>query len=283
MLGVHCHVFIDSDYRDSGTSGSFGYRLNLPKNEKYDSVAVLQASVPKTYYLVRSGHNTFTLTENGLSATITITPGNYSMASFRTVLQAAMVAGSPRGYTYTVTQPATASAASTGKYTFAVTGNGGVQPIITFPSSSLIYLQLGFDFASTNTFAANTLTSANVVNFNSVIGMMIKCDMIDNVASDETHGGAVLQEIFNFNTTDFSNIGFQNSNVVFNAKRLKNVGSLPSYANFTITDTNDQVLDFNGGSLNFSLVFFQRDNYHDAALRDLKMRWMTELAKDVGQ
>lgn len=276
MLGAVYHAFIDSDYRISGESGNFTYPITLPKNAVCDSVAVLQGSFPKSYYLVRSQRNTLTLTEGAMSATITVPVGNYNINSFRAVLTALLTAGSPNGWVYAMSQPNTATSASTGKYTFTVTGNGGVQPAITFPTTSLIYQQCGFAYNSTNTFVANSLTSIYVVNFNSAIGMVVKSDLIDNTSGDLKHGGAVLQEVYNFNTSDFSNVSFQNSNVLFTAKRLKS-GGLPESANFSIHDTDDIQLDFNGGSCNFSLVFFQKDNYHEVAMTDVKMRWYEDI------
>lgn len=276
MLGLASHLFIDSDNRLTGTSSNFTHSIKLPGNVQYDHVALLQGSFPKSYYLVQSGNNTFTLTEGKSSATVTIPAGNYSMNSFRTVLQANMTSASPTSYVYAVSQPATATAASTGKYTYTVTGNGAVQPVISFPTSSTLYLQMGFDSTSSNAFVASTLTSTNVVNFNSTIGMIVKSDIVDAANSDGGHGSGVLQEVFSFNTSDFSNIGFSNMNVLFSAKRLKG-GTLPMSAQFTITDTDDRIINFNGGSVNFSLVFFRKDDYHDLALRDLKMRWYQEI------
>jgi hypothetical protein len=277
MQGRPFHVFVDSDYRESGSSGSFRYRLSVPRNAHYDSVAVMQASLPKTFYMVRDGANTLTLQEGVSSATITIPAGNYSMASFRTVLQAALRAGSPNGYTYTITQPVTTSAASTAKYTYTVSGNGGVQPSFVFGASSRLYQQMGFEYGSTVSFVADSLTSANVVQFNTINGLMIKSDLVEGNGTDSVHGSAVLQEIYSFNTFDYANIGFQNTNLLYSAKRIKT--SQTDIATFTITDTDDNIIDFNGGSLNFSLVFFRRDDYHEFAEKDLKMRWFADLTK----
>lgn len=274
MLGNQAFIWVDSDYKISGTASNFTYNVRLPRRTQYDSVALLQASIPKSYYLVKSPYNTFTLTENGLNATITVPAGNYSMASFKTVLQALLIARSPRSYTYTITQPSTATEASTGKYTFTVSGNAGVQPSFTFPSGSELYLQMGFNSASTNTFSANNLISANVVDFNTTRAVLIKSDMIEGVGTG-THGSAVLQEIFSFNTSDFSNIGFANPAPQFSAKRL--VSTQQDVATFIFTDLNDKQLDFNGGSVNFSLVFFKRDNYNELALQDLKMKYFNDL------
>ena len=275
MLGKTHHVYVDSDYRVSGTAGSFSYRINIPRDRLFDSVAVLQASLPKSYYLVRSGVNTIQLREGANTVTITIPPGNYSMASFRSVLQAALIANSPTGYSYTISQPVTTTQASTAKYTFTVSGNGGVQPSIIFPAGSNLYQQCGFDEASTNSFVADSLTSTNVVQFNTITGLMIKSDLIEGSGTDLVHGSAVLQEIYSFNVYDYANIGFQNTAPYLSAKKIKS--SPTDLVNFYITDTDDNVIDFNGGSLNFSLVFFRQDDYHDYALKDIKMRWYQEL------
>lgn len=276
MLGNSVHVFVDGDYRNSGSSGDFVYSLGLPANLQADSVAVLSASIPKSYYLISQGANTFTLTEGVQTATIEVPKGNYSMASFRTVLQGLINAASPHNYTYAITQPNTTVAASTAKYTFTVSGNGGVQPNFTFPSTSLVYKQMGFDWTSSNNFVANSLVSTNCVNFNNVRGLIIKSNLVNSTANNSGYGSTVLQEIYNFNTSDFSNIGFQNNQVQFSAKPMK-TGAITDSATFTIVDTDDRILDFNGDNVNLSLVFFKKDNYHEAALQDLKIKWTQDV------
>ena len=49
--------YIDSHNRLNGTS-NFLYQLDY-KDEDYDYCVVLQPSIPKSYYLVQSGQNTF--------------------------------------------------------------------------------------------------------------------------------------------------------------------------------------------------------------------------------
>ena len=276
MLGRPYYIFVDTDYRLNGTSADFDYKIDIPSDIVYDSVAVMQCSIPKSYYLVRAPYNTFTITENGLSATVTMTPGNYSFTSFRIVLSTLLNAASPRAYTYTITQPNPTQEASTGKYTFTVSGNAGVQPIITFPSSSWIYLQMGFNEASTNTFVANTLTSSNVVNFAAISGFVIKSNMVTSRGNVSIHGNGILQEILNFNTTDYSNISFQNANVEYSAKACAQINGV---AHFTITDLDELTLDFNSGSVNFSIVLFKHDESKQLSALDTKMRWYQDLQK----
>ena len=95
-IGNHSTFFIDSQNRTSGTSGNFSINLMMPPNNTYNRIILMQASIPKSFYLVSSPNNTFTLYEPGISSSgsasgtfgsvstsgayksITLAPGNYS-------------------------------------------------------------------------------------------------------------------------------------------------------------------------------------------------------------
>lgn len=275
MLGRPYYAFIDSDYADSGTTGNFNYTIDLPQTSQFDSVVMLQGSFPKSYYVVRAGYNSFTLTESLSSVTITITAGNYTMSAFRTALVAALNANSPNGYTYAITMPSFNTAVNTGKYSYSVSGNSGVQPRFSFSTVTLLYKQMGFDWASTVSFSGNALISTNVCNFNTVSGLLVKADCIDGEGIGTAVGNNVLQEVLSFNTSDFSNIGFANPAPEFSAKSLRT--GVSRTFNFKITDLDDNILDFNGQSCNFSLAFFKRDNFNELSIKDMKIRNLQEI------
>ena len=132
--------YIDSHDRVSGTHSDFTYFLDM-KNEDYDSVVLLQASIPKSYYIVQNGRNTFTLDENGTQVVISLPIGNYSRSSFRAQLQTSLNASSPNGWAYVVSVPNASVTADNGFYTFTVSGNGGIQPqFIPRMQTQLIHL-----------------------------------------------------------------------------------------------------------------------------------------------
>ena len=79
-------VYVNSADRLSGTSDNFTYNINLPSDKKFNKVVVLDALIPKSYWLVQNGYNTFQLTENGVTATVTLPVGNYNLNSFKTVV-----------------------------------------------------------------------------------------------------------------------------------------------------------------------------------------------------
>ena len=91
--------YVDSHNRLSGTHSNFNYYLDY-KNEDYDHCVVLQATIPKAYYLVQPSKNTFVLDENGNQVVISLPIGNYSRTSFGFQLQYQLNTNSPNGYTY---------------------------------------------------------------------------------------------------------------------------------------------------------------------------------------
>jgi hypothetical protein len=96
---------INSADRISGTNGNFQYKIDMPKNSGYDRVCLLQALIPKSYYLVASPFNTFTLSENGVNTLITVTPGNYNVRSWITLMGALLTTSSSQGYVYAIAFP----------------------------------------------------------------------------------------------------------------------------------------------------------------------------------
>ncbi|MGV8131480.1 MAG: hypothetical protein ACP5N7_05275 [Candidatus Pacearchaeota archaeon] len=278
MLGVPAHCYIDSDYRISGTSHDFTAKLNLPTDFDYDSVSLLQASIPKSYYLVREPFNTFILQENKTNeVTITVQPGNYSLSSFKNIIKTLLNDNSPNNLTYNLTSPNINTECSTGKITYTVEANILItsQPALIFPYSSNLYKQFGFESESTNYFVNRSLTSVNVVNFNTINGLIILSDLVEGTPADPIHGSAVLQEIFSFNTFDYSNINFQNIDIQATAKLLNKRPS--NTAHFTLTDLDAATLDLNGQPVNFSLVFFKRDRTNEMKRDDLKFKWYQDL------
>ena len=144
--------YVDSDYRKSGTSSNFLY--DLPPRD-FDSVAVISANVPKSYYLIQSVNNTITFTENGTPRTLTVPAGNYSVYDFITVLKSLLNTGA---LVYDITYNK-----YTAKLTFTATG--GTFNSLSFPANSSLYRQAGFDYDSVNLVMGNSLTSKNVVLF----------------------------------------------------------------------------------------------------------------------
>jgi hypothetical protein len=236
--------FVDSDYRTSGTSSNFLYEMD-PK--EYDSVCVISANIPKTYYLIQSVHNTVVFTENGTPRIITVPAGNYSVFDFITLMKTLLNTG---GITYNITYNKFVAK-------LTITAAGGTLNSITFPSSSSLYRQFGFDYDTVNPVTANSITSVNVVLFQLTNIIFIRSDIHESTGS--TLGGNILQSITAVNSPQMSSIGYQNST---DPNLLKKKYLKKPVVNFYITDADGFILDLGGSPVNIELLFFNYDDSH---------------------
>jgi hypothetical protein len=241
--------YVNSATALTGSNTSFSYYFNIDRQNTYDRVVVLSASIPKSYYLITT--NSFTLTENTNSVQITIPQGNYTRQSLANTLQTTLNTSSPNGYTYTIKFNNISTTYDKGYYYFTVTGNGSVQPIFTF--NTTFYEQLGFASNTAYNFVASALQSVNIPNLTTETTLFIHSDAVQNSESDN-----VLQEIYTSGEPSFSYINFININPLEYSKNLKCDGaSKTNVYNFWITDEFGNVMNTNGLNLNFTIMFYK--------------------------
>ena len=256
-------VSFNSKDRISGTNSSFqSTPVDLGLN-KYDSVSLMTASIPKSYYNVPSGYNTFTLTEKSVSTTITIPVGSYNKINLASVLSTLLTAGSTtlgNNWTYVVSNPSP-TVADTFKFTFTVSSNGAFQPTITMSSTSP-FRQLGFDESTSYPFVANVLVSVNAINLAYVLRMFIKSTICD------TSTDGVLAEILSVGSfAPQSVIFYQEFNIDLNTRTF-NSTNVNSWE-FSIVDSYGQLIDFLGIPWAFTLVFYKRNDTHELHKNEL--------------
>lgn len=244
--------YINSRNRITGSDNNFTYKLETEPGEEYDRAVVLQCSIPKSYYLIESGYNTFTLKEDTSSATITIPPGSYTRKSFQQVLSALLTSNSPNNWTYVITYPSTSSAADTGKYTYTVSGNGATQPQIIVTTN--VFEQLGFNANTTNTFVGNSLTSTNVIKLQAEDTIYIHSDLVTNGIDN------ILQEVFVNGDPTYASINFSTPSVKAYAKVISMVNS--NIFNFYITDEDGQPIDLNGQNMQIVLMLYKENDVY---------------------
>lgn len=256
-------ISFNSKDRIAGINSNF---VSMPVDiglNRFDSVALLQASIPKSYYNMPTGYNTFTLTEKAVSTTITIPIGSYNKINLASVLSTLLTAGSTllgNNWTYVVSNPSP-TVADTFKFTFTVSGNGLFQPTITMLSTSP-FRQLGFEESTAYPFVANVLVSENAINLAYVLRMFIK----SNIADTATDG--VLDEILSVGSfAPQSVLFYQQYNIDLNTKVFNSSNS--NSWNFSIVDSYGQLIDFNGISWAFTLVFYQRNVTHELHKNEL--------------
>jgi hypothetical protein len=214
---------------------------------EFDRVALLSASIPKSFYLIQSGSNTFVLKENATQVTITVPQGNYNRNSLMTVVKTLLNANSPNGWTYSITYPNINVTADNGYYYFTVTGNSS-QPSFIF--GSYLYEQLGFNANTTYQFSSNSLVSINVCNLSIETTLFIHSDMSQNMNSDNT-----LQEIYSNGESSYSYINYINVAPHEYSKPL--INNTSNVFRFYITDENGNMINTNGINVNFTIMVYK--------------------------
>jgi hypothetical protein len=254
-------LYISSNNRASGDNSNFqSAPIDLGIN-KYDACCVCQASIPRSFYNVPSGYNTFILKEGVFQQTITIPVGSYNRINLQNVLQTQLNLISPNDWVYVVSYPNTTTEGDTFKYSFSVSGNGGTQPQFIFTNG--MFRQLGFDQNTTNTFSANSLTSTNCINLAYATRAFIK--------SNISFGNEVLQEVFGYGSYPMLSVAyFEQQDYDLNS-RIFNPSNLNSWS-FTLVDAFDQLIDLNGVPWSLSIVVYDRNNTHEILKTDLEFR-----------
>lgn len=259
---------VNSGDRLSGTTEDFTYQLQLPKGHNYDQVCVLQAMVPKSYYLIQNGFNTFTLNESGTLITITVVPGNYNALSWQTIIANLLNTASTHGWTYTCTYPVATTQPDTGMFTYTCTGGN---PSFIFTSN--IYEQMGFPANSTNSFVGGMLVSANVVKFQVEDILYIHSDISYN--NDQSNTNDVLQEIYCSSTPNYSNVVYQNSGAVeAYSKKLLNANN--NIYHFVLTNESGTTMNLNGLNLVMTILVYKKDNINEVLRKYMQLKLLKQ-------
>lgn len=242
--------YINSLNRIEGNSSTFTYKLNSDIS-RYDRVVILDASIPKSFYIINSRNNYVIIDENGTDRTVTLPDGNYTRTSFINVLTTQLNTGAPSGWSYTISN-SSSSIQDNGKLTYIVTGNSGVQPIFKFPAIESIYEQMGFDLLSENEFISDTLISSNVINLAQESTIFLRSDICESNNSDN-----ILQSFMCASNSMFSIFNFVNPDPIFYSKKLSNSSS--NIFKFWLSDENGTEISLNGLQYQFTMCLYKEN------------------------
>ena len=265
-------IYIDSKNRLSGgTSSNFDFQIELPKNNNYDTVALLGASIPKSWYAVQNGYNQFTFQEDNVTPPVrlSIPVGWYSRGLFATTVGAllnaqALINSNLRAdglipNNFTVVASAATAGGDDNKLTFIVTKDILArvdQPRIIFTDTDFTAVQFGFALGSINIFENNTLESSSVQNMQSLNCLIVKSDLV-------RYG--VLEFIPCSAESNWSIVQYICQEIDYRGRELvANIGSTSKF-NFQIIGNNEKLVDLNGLDVQLRLIFFKREDYFDIA------------------
>jgi len=244
-------VLINSKNRVSGTDEDFSYRMPINfSHMEYDAIAVTSILVPKSYYVIEEGRNTFTLYEDGTPITITIPIGNYGVRAFENTLQTILNSSTINGLTYTIQFPDSTSSPNTGKWRFVVNTNSIT---IKLNVGEFVYEQLGFERNTEHTFTVDgtdsELYSTNVIKLQREDALVLHSDIMNSPSGD------ILQTIFAQQDPTFSSIVWNATNIETNWRPIRHNAS--NAYRFTLTNESNQIVHLNGQNLIISIMVFR--------------------------
>ena len=236
----------DAEYKIEITNGTI---------EDYDTVVCLSTSVPKSYYCIESGFNTFILRETDgitpLDITITIPIGTYSATQFKRDLQDLMTATSLSdgyGYTYTIT-----FSSITAKFTYTISDNSNNQfSIIT---TNNVHEQLGFLGSSINTSVGDVLISSTVIDMSPENDLFIRSNLVDGSGANSN----IFQDLQGSGVPPFGRIQYYQHDIKGYSKGLNNTSNV---YRFTITNEDDEgagqrILQLNDKNWTCTILFYK--------------------------
>ncbi|HVT63452.1 MAG TPA: hypothetical protein VHD33_08210 [Legionellaceae bacterium] len=254
------YVYIDSRKRLSGTDSNFTYSIPLPDDHNFTHVTLLNALIPKSYYLIQVGFNTFQLQENSNIVTITVPIGNYTLSAFESIISNLLTTNSPNGWTYSISYP-NSTQPDTGKLTYTVSGNSSQPSLIFGPD---LFEPFGFFQNSTNTFVNNTLVSTCVIKLVSEDRLILHSSLVNNPNIDN-----IIISINSATNIPFSSISWINFAPEYRSHKL--VNNAVKVASFSLTDEAGRILDLNGLNMNLTLAFYRKDNIFDVIRNFIKL------------
>ena len=253
------YVYVNSREREHGTDESFTYNIQFPEGYEYDRVVCLNALIPKSYYLIQDGYNTFILKEDNTEIMIIMPIGSYLLKSLQTTIGTLLSQASPNGLLYTVSYPPS-SGPDTGKFTY-MQNNGTIVSSLIF--NNVLFEPFGFQPNSTNQFTGTTLISTTVLKVQSEDRLLLRSNCVNNGRDD------ILASINSSTSINYSSITYICPSPEYYARILQTKNN--NTYSFTLTDENNIIIPLNGLNLNFTLLFYKKDNIYDLIRNFMKM------------
>lgn len=250
---------------NSISSSDFNFLLDIDPNSEYDSVTILDASIPKSNYSVSAPHNNFNILEDSGTRLIIIPEGNYSRRGFKNVLLPLLNANTD-GYIYSINYDNIISTTDTGKFSFTITGTFIIQPSFIF--SHGMYNNMGFNENSSYTFVSNSLIAPNVMNFRSQDTYYILSDIIQN------RNDNILGHIISNQSNNYEHINFKNHSPYEYSKLFSRISS--NVYNFKVVNERMEPINLNGLDVFFTLMIYKRENINGLIKGYIKYKTMID-------
>jgi hypothetical protein len=203
----------------------------------YSTISVVHTEIPISYYVVNSTNNTFIVTPEGdFPIEIQLIEGNYNATTFIDMFKTA-INGIGSEWDLTLNK-------SNGKYTLS----HNALTVFSVSSNSTCLKILGGFSGNLTSFAKN-LTFAYPCNFLSASSLKIKSQSIKTNGNIDSEGHDDSLISIPVNVGMYEVLIYENNNGFSNIFYNDQINSI----DITITDENNQLLDFNGIDWNITL------------------------------
>ncbi len=236
-------IEVDSSRRIGGDDNDFTYNIEHDVKD-CDRIVLASGAFARSSYTIPEDQNFFTLQEGLQTEPVIVTPGLYTRRTFMPTIVTALNAASPNDWVY-----ACSYSALTNRWTFTVTGNGGVQPSFIF--DEFLYEEMGFLHDTTNAFVANSITSAAMVNFGSSARIYVYCDMCRNPTRSDVN----LLQAIEMTSEQLAYERYQCPNLQQYSR--PSVQGSNGFCRFWFTTHRGVPYQFNGKSVLFSIRLFR--------------------------
>ena len=243
---------LNSANRISGTNGDFNVKVDLTGTgfsiTDFDSVCLLSASIPKSYYAIQDGQNTFTFREKNTSHPITIPPGTYSANTFASTVATLINNTTTDGNTYTMIIDI-----KTAKFSIS---SSSADDLFYINPGNFLYNRFGLykNVETSSIDGLGILLSINVIDMSPESDLFIRSDIISGGADANED---IFYDIQASNVPPFGRIQTIDSDPQQHSRVLNNTQD--TYR-FHLTDEFGNAINLNGLNWTATILFFKKSS-----------------------
>ena len=219
-----------------GTTSNFLVKVDLPYNSNFDSVALIEAQLPKAWHMIALPENYFNLN----AVNLFFTEGSYTIDTFAVELKKQLDSAGPAVFTVVFNYV-------TWKWEITVdTGN----PSILLGDTPVLARMLGMAVDSTNVFVGSKLVSTRTVDFNRHRTLTLTSEMATNHTNSN-----VLHTFHTRGLVHGDVLTYRNNDIERSAKTLATANSTVFV--FTLEGDDNKPIEMNGVDWSFTILCYK--------------------------
>ncbi len=243
---------LNSANRIDGTNSDFNIKVDLTGTgysiTDFDSVCLLSASIPKSYYAIQDLQNSFTFREKNTSHIIIIPPGTYSATDFSTTVIGLINNTTTDGNTYTMFIDF-----KTAKFTISSSNSSDLFHI---NPGNYLYNRFGLNKnqETSSVDGLGILPSINVIDMSPESDLFIRSDIISGGADANED---IFYDVQASNVPPYGRIQTIDTDPQQHSRVLNNTQD--TYR-FHITDEFGNPINLNGINWTSTILFFKKSS-----------------------